>query len=367
MTMSTRVRRELAAWIGSVAEAVVAAIGRLTIKPSVRLIEIERNVFIMRMLARPGRSVPPDCRILLPDGDASLPAPPESWNAAVHGSRIEVVLRPDRFLWRPLDLPKRAVEFLDAMVRSQLDRLTPWSAHEAVFGRTAPVEISSERIQTTVIAAPRPKLESLIRLAESWRAGSIILFAAPETAPMPVDDRLTATNATRLNEQRLGGSLDVGRVSRVLAALLIVAAISAALSFAAGSLLGERLDEQQGQLTRRISERRAALRLDLQGTDNAALRGLMRRKQESPAAVVLMEALSRILPDNTYVTELRIEKDRLQIVGMTQDAPALVKLIEQSAHFTRATFFAPTTRSADDPGQRFHIEAGIKPHFGLGT
>ncbi len=367
MTMSTRVRHELAAWIGSVAETIVAAIGRLNIRPGIRLIETERNVFIMRMVARPRRPVPPDCRVRLPDGHEAFPALPESWKTVLRGSRIEVVLRSDRFLWRPLDLPKRAVEFLDAMIRSQLDRLTPWSAEEAVFGRTAPVEISGERIRTMVIAAPRAKLDPLIRLAESWRAGSIVLFAAPETAPTPRDDRLIAFSETRLTEQRLEGALDVGRISRVLTALLMVAALAAALSFATTSLLGGHLDEQQRQLAQKISDRRAALRLDLQGVDSAALRGLMRRKQETPAAVVLLEALSRILPDNTYVTELRIEKDRMQIVGMTQDAPALVKLIEQSAHFTRATFFAPTTRSAEDPGERFHIEAGIKPHFGLGT
>ncbi|BAM87606.1 putative general secretion pathway protein L [Bradyrhizobium oligotrophicum S58] len=367
MAMSIIVRRELSAWIASVADVIVDMAGRLNIKPPIRMIETERNVFIMRMSAKSGKAAPPDCKIVLTDGETSPPALPESWKLPLRGSRVEVVLMPDRFLSRPLDLPKRAVEFLDAMVRSQLDRLTPWTANEALFGCTPPVDMSGERIGTTVIAAPKTQLDPLIRAAESWRAGSIVLFAAPDSASTKVDGELAVTTGTRLTEQHLRGSLDVGRIGRGLAALLVAAIVTAALSIATTSIMGGKLEEQQSLLSRRISERRAALRLDLNGAEKSALSDLMRRKQEAPANVLLLEALSAILPDNTYVTELRIEKDKLHIAGMTQDAPALVSLIERSAHFTHATFSAPTTRSADDSGERFHIEAGIKPHSGSGT
>jgi general secretion pathway protein L len=71
--------------------------------------------------------------------------------------------------------------------------------------------------------------------------------------------------------------------------------------------------------------------------------------------------LSRLLPDHTYVTEMHLAGNKIQIGGITRDAPGLIPLIEQSQHFTRATFYAPTTRSSTDPGERFHIEAQIEP------
>jgi general secretion pathway protein L len=94
---------------------------------------------------------------------------------------------------------------------------------------------------------------------------------------------------------------------------------------------------------------------------------LAKRKQTSPSSVMVLEAISRVLPGTTYVTELRVEGDKMQVVGLTQDAPSLIRLMEQSPQFTRATFFAPTTRAQNDPGERFHIEAHITPYFGSGS
>ena len=92
-----------------------------------------------------------------------------------------------------------------------------------------------------------------------------------------------------------------------------------------------------------------------------------KRKQTTPSSVMVLEAISRVLPDSTYVTELRIEGDKVQVVGISQDAPSLIRLMEQSPQFSRATFFAPTTRAQSDPGERFHIEVHITPYFGSGT
>ncbi|HTB04874.1 MAG TPA: PilN domain-containing protein, partial [Bradyrhizobium sp.] len=117
---------------------------------------------------------------------------------------------------------------------------------------------------------------------------------------------------------------------------------------------------QEAELARQISARRAAIRAGSDG-DRSPIAALERRKYATPASVIVLDALSQVLPDNTFVTELHLAGNKLQIAGITRDAPALIPLIEQSRHFARATFYAPTTRSASDPGERFHIEARIEP------
>ncbi len=153
-------------------------------------------------------------------------------------------------------------------------------------------------------------------------------------------------------------------IPRLLRNALLGAGVAAAASLLVAAYLENAMDSQQSEL--QISQRRAALRLDA----NAAGSGmglLAKRKQTTPSSVMVLEAISRALPDTTYVTELRIEGDKVQVVGMTQDAPSLIRLIEQSPQFTRATFFAPTTHAANEPGERFHIEAHLNAYFGSGT
>ncbi len=161
----------------------------------------------------------------------------------------------------------------------------------------------------------------------------------------------------RLNS---ASALDVGNVRRALVAVLVLAALSMGLAVAADQVVWADLDAQKSDVLRRVGEHRTAMRRDgVSGALSGQL-ALERRKRETPSSVIMLEALSQILPDHTYATELRVEGDKLQVVGITHDAPSLIRLIEQSLQFTRATFFAPTTRSPNDPGERFHIEARIK-------
>src|SRR5205085_12543753 len=90
-------------------------------------------------------------------------------------SRAELVLQSDRFVIRPLELPHRATEFLDGIVRGQIDRLTPWSASDAAFGWAPPRMVGPERISVTVAATAQALVRPYLRALTEIGAASILV------------------------------------------------------------------------------------------------------------------------------------------------------------------------------------------------
>jgi general secretion pathway protein L len=339
------IRVILGAWTNSVAAAIVAGFDRIVSPRVIRLIEQDDGGFAVETTGK-SENVPP--HVGYADGVLSAP----NLATMFRGSRVEIVLQSRRFLFRPLELPARAADFLDGVVRAQIDRLTPWNASDAVFGCSVPIESGAESVTTMIAATTRKMAMTYVQA----------VFGFHPTAVAVCTD-VAERNAGRIKvfEQKARGHLDAARLSRALLMVLSIAAAGALLSVISAAYVADSLGAQESELARQISQRRAAIRAGIDGGDRSPIAALERRKYETPASVIVLDALTQVLPDHTYVTELHLAGNKLQIVGITRDAPSLIALIEQSPHFTRATFYAPTTRSPADPGERFHIEARVEP------
>jgi general secretion pathway protein L len=269
------------------------------------------------------------------------------------GSRVSVVLAPSRFVFRPLELPRGAGPFLEGVVRAQIDRLTPWSASGAAFGWSAPRDAGSDRIALTVAATAQALIAPISQALIASRVASI------EMSTRAGDDGEREIPVLA----RQAGDPNGLRVRFGLIAGLAVCSLVFMVSLGAWTALSASYDARFATLQSQIAQRRAALSREGGSAGEQALRALQARKRTTPSAVMILEALSKALPDDSHLTELRIDDGKVQMAGLADDASELVGLIEQSPQFTRATFFAPTVRGPNG-GETFHIEAHLEPSFG---
>lgn len=331
--------------IDSVALTVANWRDRLSPPRTVRLVQDNDNEFVLETTGNVSSS-PSDNRFRMENDQArnNLPA---DLAATISGSRVELILRPDLFLFRPIELPSRAGEFLSGIVKAQIDRLTPWTATAAAYGWSKPTESNADRMIVTVAA-------TALSLLKPYTDAITRLGAHSVTIMTPAPDAVTPIQVLDL---RARGATEIGRIRKLLVMILAACGITTAATLAAAAIINATLESQHAQL----AEKQTRLRANV-GT---AGRALEQRRHQSPAAVMVLEALSDLLPDHTYVTELRIEGNKVRVIGVTRDAPSLIELIERSGRFTRASFFAPTTRSTSETNERFHIEAIIQPIYSL--
>jgi general secretion pathway protein L len=354
MTVWASLRTRVATWIDDVAMGLALLRVLLRRRHRIELAEQADGSFrVVDFHQQPAeRADGPSLRI--DESGFADPISSHTWSLLARSS-IDVRLAPSRFIFRSLELPQGARQFLDGVVRSQIDRLTPWSANEAAFGWSEPIDAGNGQIAITVAATARSHVAPIARAAMAARADQVRMSTqSGEGQPLVIP----------VFVQDLGGENRGQRLAKGLLAGLAMSGLVFGVSLGAWLIVGGGSDARMADLQNRIAERRSELINRRGPAAEEALKGLQARKRASPSTVVILEALSKTLPDDAHLTELRIEGGKVQIAGLAADAPALIRLIEQSRQFTQATFFAPTVRGPSG-GQNFHVEAHIEPSFGV--
>jgi general secretion pathway protein L len=335
-------------WIDSVAVNSADLVDRFARPRTVRLLQRNGNEFIPYFDQATSSAAPPE-RITI-DPDEPTSHCPAGLAAALSGSRVELILSPDLFLFCPLELPARAAEFMHGIVRAQIDRLTPWTAAAAAFGWSKPTPVNSDRVSVMVAATDHLRLKPYIDAITRLGCHSVAILT---TSPQADGD----ATPIKVQEIKVRGVCELSRIRKALVLMLGGCAIAMAVTLSGAAVIDASLQSQESDLAQKLARLRA--------NAGNAQQALERRKHETPSAVMVLEVLSEVLPDHTYVTEFRIEANKVRLIGVTRDAASLVELIERSGRFRGASFFAPTTRSSSNAGERFHIEATIQPNAAL--
>jgi general secretion pathway protein L len=275
---------------------------------------------------------------------------------------VVIALPPRAVLRKTLVLPAAIEDSLHQALSYDLDRHTPFRADELYFD-AAIVDRDPMRntLQVELAAARRAVVDPLLRHAENFGARVVAVSVDPPEAAQ-------SSRLDLLPQEGRNGDSAFARWYVAIPALLLVAGIAAALVLplwqkrSEAIALNEQSDDARARAT--VSD---GLRTQLErrvGDFNFALE----RKYAFPATLQVLEDVTRILPDDTWLTQLELRSVRgkegqreLTLRGESANAGRLVSLLEESRLFTQTAPRSPTTKIQPGPGEIFDVGAQLKP------
>jgi general secretion pathway protein L len=299
---------------------------------------------------------------VLPDISSPDATMPVDLLRAARRSFVMLELAPDEIISRRMTVPGQARDLLPGIVRNQIERLSPWRATQAFYGFDVQESADAANLDVRILISPRVAVDEA-----RGRVAALGLQVDAVVAGEPASSAdVGVTLWSRLADP------DSGALSRTRRAFggLMIAAVSIVFALNAWALMSAASADAEGE---DVAAQIAALQRQVKGgyspqslASFAPAERAWALKETSLVAAIVIEALSRALPDNAFLTELNIDGAILRAVGIAQDAPALIAPLEQSGQFKDVHFYAPTTRGADGARFIFHIEARVEPHATIG-
>jgi len=347
-------RRFFAWWLGELS-AVFTPAGSLSLAPYANALVLDWRGHELRLVRRKGRRETPLGALPLEDpAEHQI----EHARALFRGSRGRaIVLRfpAEKGLRRTVPLPLAAERNLRQILSHEMERLTPWPAQAVYFSAEVGERRAASRELTAQLAVISAAVVAPVtaRLRQWGLAPTALELAAAEGDGPDTGARLFGLDMPVPAAGRRHGRL----LATAVAALALFWLGCAALHYWRQA----RIEALEAQLAaaRSQAEHSEALRVEFARLSGSE-RYLVNRPADTAPLIVLLEALSTLIPDESWLTELHLGRTGIELSGYAQDAAALIPLIERSPYFTDVKFRANLVRDPQLRMDRFQIGASLR-------
>ena len=253
-------------------------------------------------------------------------------------------------LRRRLALPPAAAERLRDVVGFEIDRQTPFSADAVAFdARVLGRRESDGQLDVELVAVPRgvldPQLAALGPLAATL-AG--VDAAAADGAPLGVNLLAPLQRSPHRDPWRVWNA-----ALAALAVLLVAAMLWQLLANrrAAATAFEQRINAQADAGRRAAAQRQQLINL----IEGQAF--LDEARASRPTTTEIIDELSRRLPDGTYLEKLTIEDDQVLLMGLSNEAAALVGRLQDATLWQKPALAGALQPDPASGRDRFTITA----------
>jgi len=282
-------------------------------------------------------------------------------NVAARPPRVVVALPPRQVMRKRMVLPAAVEENLEQALSYDLDRHTPFRAEQLYFDAVV-VERDPARKTITVdwVAALKTIVDGARRQVEAWGASVQAVIPGPASTMPPRLNLIPADERPRAGGWR---RWQVWAPLALLAAIAIAAVIVPLVQKREYAIaLNKQAEEARGQALAAD-----AVRTQLERAQ-AEYNFVLAKKYAYPGTVQLLDGVTRVLPDDTWVTQLEMRtslrgKDTqrdLVVRGESANAGKLIGLLEDSKLVEQAALRSSTTKIQPGPGEIFDLGAQVK-------
>jgi general secretion pathway protein L len=284
----------------------------------------------------------------------ALDAPDDTEKALPQDSRDTVLLLPEHsVLTKPLTLPLAAEENLREVLAFEMDQETPFSADQLYYDFAITDRASEQQtLSLDLVYAPRALVDELLDSLSHHGVEPDVLtcLGGAGDEPRPVN-LLPASK--RQNKRKVIRRSNIALAS--LALLLLVTAISL-------PIIQKRqvIQDLEPQVQKATSEATAGnqLRQDVEKlAEGSAF--LVQKKQKNLLVVQVINEVSRVLPDHTWIYRFDLAGDEIQLQGQSTSAAALIALVESSPLLHNARFRSSVIQDPRTNAERFHLSAEV--------
>ena len=260
----------------------------------------------------------------------------------------------DKVLRRLVELPAAAAENLREVLGFEMDRQTPFKAEDVCFDfRIREQDPQRKRIKVDLVVVPREVVDRVMRRAEAWGIDLDLVDMGGKTAR---EDQMfdLLPRASRAARGRLRRRLTFA--SSVLCAVMLCAAVYLPLQAKHTDLaaLEAELARARAEAAKVEDMRRQVEVLTTRSRFVVELKGTQRTATE------VLDEVTRLLPDSTWVLKFGIRSGRLSISGYSAKPSALIGLLEDSPMFANVRFSSPVTMDRKVGLERFNLTAAVE-------
>jgi general secretion pathway protein L len=292
------------------------------------------------------------CQILR-DAPGSAPAGHADSGALQHDARETLLVLPKgKVLTKPITLPLAAEENLREVLAFEMDQYTPFKASEVYYDYVvAGRDSTRQTLSVDLVFSPRAATDALLD-AVAAHGGTVDVV----TARAPDGSNLLPVNL--LPPERRRSRRGHRKINIALAALcLALLATAIALPIIQKNRAIREL-EPRVQAAAATAREGSQLRQELEKMAETS-RFLAEKKQSERLAVQVINEISRVLPDHTWISRLALTGTEFQLHGQSAASASLIEATESSPWFENARFRSPVVQIPGANADRFHLSATI--------